>query len=332
MIFLNELARVKIGVVIPCYKVKGQILEVLGKIGPEVSRIYVVDDACPEKSGEFVRAQVCDARVRVLTHHVNLGVGGAVITGYRQGLADGIEVMVKIDGDGQMDPGLVPAMVAPIRTGVADYTKGNRFYYLAYSRNMPLFRLLGNAALSFLTKLSCGYWNLVDPTNGLTALHTSVLQMIDMDQLDRRYFFETDMLFRLSLARAVVWDIPMQAYYGEENSSLKISRVLFEFSWKHLNRFVRRVAYNHFIRDFHLGSLLLIVGVLSCAFGTSFGAYQWHHGDLLGVPNTSGTVMLAALPVLIGIQFLLTFINTDINLTPTRPLHPLLLQLRGEAP
>lgn len=184
-----------VAVVIPSYKVKDHILSVLNRIGPIVSRIYVVDDKCPQGTGKFVAEQCRDPRVAVLFHDVNQGVGGAMITGYRRALADGAEVVVKLDGDGQMDPDLIPTFVSPIERGVADYTKGNRFYAIENLEGMPFVRIFGNTSLSFVNKLSSGYWNVMDPTNGYTAIHASALSALPLSKIEKRYFFESDMLF-----------------------------------------------------------------------------------------------------------------------------------------
>ena len=215
----------KIAVLIPSYKVKSHILEVIRLIGPEVCKIYVVDDCCPDGSGDFVIQHCTDERVIVLRNPVNLGVGGAVMTGYRTAIADGIDIIVKIDGDGQMDPSLISDFVSPIIAGNADYTKGNRFFNLEKISEMPKIRLFGNAVLSFMTKLSSGYWELFDPTNGYTAIHSEVAKHLPLDKISQRYFFETDMLFRLNTLGAVVIDIPMDAKYEDEVSNLKVSRL-----------------------------------------------------------------------------------------------------------
>lgn len=216
----------RICVVIPCFRVRRHILPLLARMGPEVFRIYVVDDACPEQTGRYVQEEARDPRIRVLHHDANQGVGGAVMTGYRAALQDGADVVVKVDGDGQMDPALIGTFVAPILSGRADYTKGNRFFDIEHVRAMPVARLLGNAALSFMTKLSSGYWHVFDPTNGYTAVHARVLALLPLEKISRRYFFESDMLFRLGTYRAVVADIPMKAVYGDESSQLRIARVV----------------------------------------------------------------------------------------------------------
>ncbi|MDR1074893.1 MAG: glycosyltransferase family 2 protein [Xanthomonadaceae bacterium] len=311
----------KIAVVIPSYRVRSHIQSVIGKIGPEVSRIYVVDDCCPDHSGDYVEEHCGDPRIVVLRHEENQGVGGTVMTGYRAAIDEGMDIIVKIDGDDQMDPRLIPDFVAPIIAGEADYTKGNRFFDLENIRQMPKIRLFGNAALSFLTKISSGYWNLFDPTNGYTAIHGDVARYLPLRKISRRYFFETDMLFRLNSLRAVVMDIPMDAKYGEEVSNLKVSKVLGEFFYKNSRNFCKRIFYNYYLRDISLASIELPVGLLLLIFGVCFGLYHWLIAMWTNVATPVGTVMLSALPVLMGIQLLLGFVGYDIGSVPARTLH-----------
>jgi dolichol-phosphate mannosyltransferase len=310
-----------IAVVIPSYKVTQHILDVIKGIGVEVFVIFVVDDACPQGSGRLVAEQCDDPRVKVIFHSENQGVGGAVMTGYRAAVEDGAEVIVKIDGDGQMDAGLIPRFVAPIFAGEADYTKGNRFFDLDEIRQMPKIRLFGNAVLSFMTKLSSGYWNLFDPTNGFTAIHAEVVCQLPYDKISRRFFFETDMLFRLNVLRAVALDVPMQAKYGHEASNLKISSIVGEFFIKHLRNFFKRIFYNYYLRDMSLASIELPLGVVFLFGGVIYGGIHWFSSASEGVVTPAGTVMLSALPILMGTQFILAFLSYDISTTPRRALH-----------
>ncbi|MDD5175815.1 MAG: glycosyltransferase family 2 protein [Sterolibacterium sp.] len=319
----------KIAVVIPCYKVRNYILGVISRIGPEVSRIYVVDDCCPDSSGACVEENCKDPRVLVLRNPENQGVGGAVMTGYQAAIDDGMEIIVKVDGDGQMDPRLIPDFVAPIAAGEADYTKGNRFFDLEEIHAMPRGRLIGNAALSFMTKLSSGYWDIFDPTNGYTAVHADVARHLPFKKISRRYFFETDMLFRLNTLRAVVVDIPMNAKYGDEVSNLKISRIIGEFLVKHVRNFLKRVFYNYYLRDMSLASVELPLGMVMFLFGCLFGSYHWIHSISLDHPSSAGTVMLSALPVIIGLQLILAFLGHDISSVPNRPFHRLKRNIRN---
>lgn len=161
---------IRIAVVIPCYRVKSQILTVLSAIGPECDAIYVVDDHCPEKTGDHVEQNCKDERVSVIRNAANEGVGGATLRGYEEAISNGEEIIVKLDGDGQMYAGHIPNLIRPILDRKADYTKGNRFLYIRELRSMPVLRQIGNIGLSFLVKLASGYWNIFDPTNGYTAI------------------------------------------------------------------------------------------------------------------------------------------------------------------
>ncbi len=311
----------RIAVVIPAYRVRGTVLSVIEAIPTEVSGIFVVDDKCPENTGEFVATHCHDPRVKVLYHRENQGVGGAVVTGYRRAASERFAVVVKVDGDGQMSPSLIPRFVEPILTGTADYTKGNRFYRLESLRGMPSLRLLGNAGLSFFTKLASGYYHIFDPTNGYTAIHVGVLELLPLEKLSRRYFFESDMLFRLSTVGAVVTDIPMDAHYADEPSSLRVRDVFASFLFGNSVNFVKRVFYNYFLRDFNPASMQLLASFVLMAFGCTFGAWKWRESALAGVTASSGTVMLAALPIVLAVQFLTSFLNYDFQSVPREPMH-----------
>jgi dolichol-phosphate mannosyltransferase len=312
--------RKMIAAIIPCFKVKDSITAVLSKIGPEVNRIYVVDDACPQGTGKFVKEHCSDDRVQVLTNSRNLGVGGAVMTGYRKALEEGCTIMVKIDGDGQMDPSFIPRFVHPILKKEADYVKGNRFYDLGYLRKMPAGRRFGNSMVSFISKVTSGYWNVMDPANGFTAISAIALKNLPLEKIDRRFFFESDMLFRLNTIRAVVQDIPMRSEYGTEKSNLSISRVLFQFPFKYLNRLLKRIFYNYFLRDFNIGSLELVMSFLFLGFGLIFGGIHWTASLETHHPATAGTVLLAGLPIILGFQSVLSFLHYDLDNIPRKSI------------
>lgn len=310
-----------IAVVIPCYKVKNHILDVISSIGQEVSRIYIVDDCCPDESGDYVLTMCGDARVIVLKHEVNQGVGAAVLTGYKAAIRDNIDIIVKIDGDGQMDPNLLPIFVEPILSGRADYAKGNRFFNLDDVTEMPNIRIFGNAILSLFSKFSSGYWGIFDPTNGYTAIHGSVASMLPCKKISKRYFFESDMLFRLNTLRAVVIDIPMSAKYGDEVSNLKVSKILGEFLVKHIKNFFKRIFYNYYLRDMSLASIELPVGVIMLLFGLTYGLYNWVYAASTNTSTPTGTIMLSVLPILFGLQLILAFFAQDMSFTPKTPIH-----------
>lgn len=313
-----------IAVVIPCFKVKSHIFSVISQIGKEVDIIYVVDDSCPEMTGDYVLKECVDPRVQVIYHKKNKGVGGAVKSGYKQAINDGATVVVKLDGDGQMNPALIPKFIKPILKGEADYVKGNRFFDLESLAQMPKVRIFGNAGLSFINKLSSGYYNVMDPTNGYTAIHSICLKMMPFSKISNRYFFESDMLFRLNIIRAVVYDLPMKSKYGEEISNLNIIRILFDFPGKYLNRFLKRIVYNYFLRDFNVGSVEILIAFVFLVSGISYGLFNWYQSFVTGTVATSGTVMFASLPIILGFQSLLAAIQYDVMHIPSKPLHKML--------
>jgi dolichol-phosphate mannosyltransferase len=312
----------RVAVVIPAYRAAGHIAEVIRGIPLAVDWIIVVDDCSPDQTAGIVQEESRrDPRVVLLRHEENQGVGGAVLTGYAEAHRLGAEIVVKMDSDGQMDPRYLPALIAPIVRGEADYTKGNRYFHARQLRSMPPVRRIGNLGLSFLTKLASGYWDVFDPTNGYTAIHAAVIPLLNEETIARRYFFESSMLLELSLLRAVVRDVCIPARYGDETSDLSVFKTLCQFPGNLIKGFCRRLWVQHFVRDFGIASLYAIAGLILFASGGIFGAIQWHSSAQQGVATPTGTIMLAALPVLLGIQFLLQAVGLDIHNQPTHCLH-----------
>ncbi len=311
----------RVAVIIPCYKVAATVEAVVQAIDPSTT-IVCVDDACPEGSGAVIE-RLGMPHVTVLYHAENRGVGGAVKTGYAHVLAHTTaDAVVKVDGDGQMPPADVARLIRPIAEGRADYVKGNRFYDLRYLKHMPTVRLLGNGALSFFSKLSSGYWDLMDPTNGFVAISREALVELDLDEIDNRYFFESDMLCKLYLLGAVVCEFPMHAQYAGAPSSMRPLREIVPFLHKHARNTLRRIFYSYFVRDFNAGSLALILSVTLGLIATIYGSLNWLATLTSGQARASGTVILSALGVILSIQFLIFFLTVDMqnnpNLKPNR--------------
>jgi len=310
-----------IAAVIPCYRVEREIQSVLRTAPAYLTHIIVVDDASPDATADLVTASAkSDNRILLIRHSSNQGVGGAMLTGYRKALEMGAQIIVKIDGDGQMDMERLPQLLTPLLEGRADYTKGNRFRDFKSLQKMPLIRRIGNMGLGFLSKAATGYWNMFDATNGFIAIRSEVLAQLPLDNLDRTYFFETSMLANLYLVGAVVKDVPMPARYQGEASNLLIHRVLFEFPYKLIATLVRRLVLKNFIYDFSMASIYFLTGLPLLIFGLTFGIYKWISYASIKVPAPTGTVMLPTLSVLLGIQFLLSAIEIDLRSIPTEPL------------
>jgi glycosyltransferase involved in cell wall biosynthesis len=313
----------RIAVVIPAFKVRDHILTTLAAIGPEVAAIYVVDDACPESTGEHVRKNCADARVRVIRVERHLGVGGATTRGYREALGEEMDILVKLHADGRMDPARIPSIVRPLLDGQADYAKGNRFFDLDDVTGVPWRSRVGNSVESFVTKVATGYWDITDPANGFTALHGTVARAIGLDKLARDGSFESDVLFRLAMLRAVVVDVPMPVRITRNEPRARFPRSFF-------SRTLKRVAYGYFLRDFNAGTALFLAGVFLMLVGSWYGGTQWYTAAASGFPASPGTVMLAALPVLVGAQLLIAAFHYEVTNVPRRPLHPHLVK-RKEA-
>ena len=313
--------KLTIAVVIPAYGVERDIQSVLRGLPAYIKHIIVVDDASPDSSANLVTtAAKKDKRITLIRHTENQGVGGAMISGFRKALELGAQIVVKVDGDGQMDPAYIPALITPLIQGKADYVKGNRFRDFQSLQQMPFMRRIGNLGLSFLTKAATGYWNIFDPTNGFFAIRAEVLAQLPLNKIDRRYYFETSMLANLYLLGAVVADIPIPARYRNETSNLSIRRTLVEFPPKLLATFFRRILLRYYIYDFSMMSLYLMVSIPLLLFGGIFGSIKWISYASRGIPAPTGTVMLPTLCVILGIQFLLSAIEIDMNSTPRKAL------------
>ena len=254
--------------------------------------------------------------MKVLRHQVNSGVGAATKTGMKAAIDFGATIIIKLDGDGQMDPRLIPKFVNPISKGKADYVKGNRFFSIEHINTMPKTRIFGNLILSFYSKLSSGYWNISDPNNGFFAINSEVVRHLPLDKISNRYFFESDILFRLNLLRAKILDMPMKSKYATEKSNLRIIPTIFEFSFKHLRNFLKRIVYTYFIRDLNLASLQLFFGLGLSLFGLTIGAHGWWNSYRVGETTNTGTLILTAMSILSGLQLLLGFFSYDMANVP----------------
>lgn len=299
-----------IAVVIPCFRVHRQIKDVIGSIGPEVDFIVAVDDACPDSSGKVV-SSLGQSRVHVLTREENGGVGAAFIDGANFAVSLGADIVVKLDGDGQMDPNLIPEFTRPISLDVADYTKGNRFSSMDSLSQMPKTRLVGNSALSLLMKFVSGYWSASDPTNGYFALRATALTQSFLGRLHPRYYLESSLLVEARLADLRLKQISIPARYGDEESSLSVWKVLLTFPWLMLRAMVRRLAIQYFLRDWSLGTFYLPLALLMGPFGVIFGSQAFSEARRLGEYTSAGQAVISAFCILLSVQFALAFLSID---------------------
>lgn len=306
----------RIAVVAPAYNEANLINRVIGTIPEFVDHIIVVDDCSRDDTFAVAQAQERGGRVSVLRTLRNGGVGCATILGYGKALESSAQIIVKMDGDGQMPPEYLPALLDAIIEGSYDYAKGNRFLASESLRAMPRHRIFGNIVMTFMTKLASGYWHIFDPQNGYTAITADALRSLDLGEIHPRYFFENDMLVHLNLRGARVKDVAMPARYGDELSNLNPLRVGVTFPLLSLRRFAKRIYQNYVLRDFSPIALFLLLGAALFGWGFLFGAYLWIKSIITVQPTPTGTIMLAVLPLILGFQLLLQAIVLDIQETP----------------
>lgn len=306
----------KICTIIPCYKTPKKSPIVVKQCLEFSDLVICVDDFCPFQSGRKIEENVQSEKLIILRHKENKGVGGAMKTGIKLALKKNIDILVKIDSDGQMPPYLIPKLVQPIIEGKAEVNKGNRFRNPSVLREMPLVRLLGNIGLGFLTKISTGYWELFDPTNGFIAIKKNILLNLDIDKLDNRYFFETDFLFRCSLNEIVVNEMPMKTFYGDEVSNLYPFVELPRFFFKHIKILFKRIFYHYFILDFNPGSISLISSFLFALVAIIVAITNLISSHLNNQPTPLGIQTLFLVLSIISTQFFINFIFYDASQKP----------------
>lgn len=308
-----------VSVIIPCYNVDRHIEAVVNNLPGEVDYIITVNDRSPDEAESIIlRLQKENKKIVYLKHDINQGVGGAMLTGFKKSLELNSDITIKMDGDNQMDPAYIPALLKPLIENRADFTKGNRFRDLNALKSMPLGRRIGNLGLSFLIKGASGYWNIFDPTNGYFAIKNDVLQSFDFKKIHKRYFFESSMLIELYHVGAVVQDVPMRARYGDEVSGLSKTKTLFEFPPKLIWAFFRRIVLKYFLYEFNIASLFVLFGLPLFLSGTVYGIVNFVKYASEQIPAPTGTVVIPTLLITLGFQLLLAAANYDINNYPKR--------------
>ena len=275
---------------IPAYNEASQIGGVLDTIPDFVDKIVVVDDASPDDTSDVVgQYQKHHSRIVLLRHSMNQGCGGALATGFIWARDNGMDIAVRMDGDGQMNPDDLPALLDPVSRGTADYAKGNRLVTGQAYQIIPKVRYFGNAFLSLLTKIASGYWHVADFQSGYTAMNEKVLHTIDWQKMYKRYGQPNDLMVRLNIYNFRVADVPVDAvYHVGEKSGIKIRKVIFTLSWLLVKMFLWRMKEKYIIRDFHplvfFYTLGMMFGITTMLLITRMMYYKWIMGFF---PSTS---------------------------------------------
>jgi len=311
-----------LAVVVPCYNVEPQIEGVIRSLPNWVDHVIAVDDCSTDGTkGVLERLAAEDPRITQLHHAVNGGVGSAMVTGYSEALEKGADFVVKVDGDGQMDVSELPRLLVPLLEDRADYAKGNRFRHIKDLERMPRLRLLGNICLTFMTKLASGYWHIFDAQNGYLAISSEALEALPLGKVDRSYAFENSMLSLLNIENWTVVDVPMPAQYGDEVSSMSLTKVVFSFPPKLFRMFLRRMFLKHVFYDVPPISIYMFSGSALLGFSFMFGGYHWWQSIQTGAATPTSTIVEALLSFLMGFTLLMQGINLDIMQSP-RPRAP----------
>ncbi len=306
----------KVFAIIPCFNSVDKAYLIANECLKYVDKVICVDDKCPYGTGQIIEKKIDNEKLIVIYHKNNKGVGGATKTGFKYALDKGADIVVKIDSDGQMPPYLLPKLIKPIKDGKAEFMKGNRFSSFEVASKMPFTRLIGNIALSFIAKLSTGYWELFDPTNGFLAIHTDVIKKIYLDKLDDRYFFETDLLFRCSLSDILISEITMPVVYQDEKSGIKPLKEVFNFYLRHSLVFVKRILYQYFLFDFNPGSISIVISFILGMMAIFIGCYNFIKGLITNQETEFGIQVLFLVLTIISSQFFINFIYYDSSQKP----------------
>jgi glycosyltransferase involved in cell wall biosynthesis len=293
-----------VAVVVPAYDEEELVATTIGGVPAFVDRIFVVDDASRDRTATVALA-AGDARVEVIAHERNAGVGAAIVTGYHRAVEEGLDVTCVMAADNQMDPADLEKIALPVARGQLEYAKANRLITGEAWKVIPRSRYLGNAVLSFLTKIASGYWHVADSQSGYTAASREILEQLDLDRIYRGYGFPNDMLVHLNVWNARVRDIPSRPVYGVgERSGIKIRKVVPRISWLLLKGFFWRMREKYVIRDFHPLVFFYALGFLMTLLGLGLGIAEVVL-RVMGNAVSVGTVVLVALLLIFGSQFTL---------------------------
>jgi glycosyltransferase involved in cell wall biosynthesis len=292
-----------VAVVVPAYNEEALVGSTVSGIPEVVDRVFVVDDGSTDATAE--RARTADKRVEVIAHERNEGVGAAIITGYRRAIQEKVDVTCVMAADGQMDPDDLETLVRAVATDECDYAKANRLFTGQAWEIIPRTRYLGNAMLSFLTKIASGYWHVADSQSGYTAVNLETLKLLDLEHIYRRYGFPNDMLVHLNVWNRRVRDYPSRPIYGVgERSGIRLRRVVPRISWLLVKGFFWRLREKYIIRDFHPLVLFYSLGFFLFACGVVLGLIETGL-RIVGNPIPIATIVLVALFVISGLQLLL---------------------------
>lgn len=284
----------KINVIVPAYNEKGLILDTLNGMPDFVDTIFVVNDASTDGTAELIHQQAeTDRRVVAIDHTVNEGLGKSLIDGYvASGESDG-DITAVMAGDNQMHPDDLPVLLDRIIDEHYDYVKGNRLLHRDVHA-MPRYRFLGNSVLTILTKFATGYYSLMDPQCGYTAIRNTALRRIPIEDMTRGYGYNADILNMLNIQRFRVADVEVTPVYGREVSKIKLWRYIPKTSWLLVRLFFRRLWKRYIILDFHPLVLFFLFAFFNmvCIILPFTVRFFYMYAKYGTVPRTTMTILI----------------------------------------
>jgi glycosyltransferase involved in cell wall biosynthesis len=299
----GSLSRHRVGVVVPAYNEELLLAETIRSIPPYIEKYYVIDDGSTDGTKEALN-KIVDSRMVSVRHPKNMGVGAAIISGYKLALVDGMDIIAVMAGDNQMDPAELPRLLRPIIDGRADYTKGNRLVNKEFRKGMSRWRSFGNFLLTLITKIGSGYWHISDPQNGYTAISRKALEMLNLDSVYTYYGYCNDLLIKLNVIGIRVMDVAIPARYGNEKSSIKYSKFILKVAPMIFRGFLWRLKMKYVIQDFHPLVFFYGLGMIMVPAGLIFSV--WTLAEKLSQsPIPPDYPVMAGLITIMGLQFLL---------------------------
>lgn len=305
----------RISALVPAYNEEKLISKTIEGMPSFVDHIIVVDD-CSKDGTAAILQKIRNKKVELIKHEKNVGLGGAIKSAVIKANELGTDIGVVMAGDNQMDPLYLPSLLDPICEEGYDFTKQNRFYSTDGFTNMPRLRVFGSLVLAFMTRIASGYWHIIDPQNGYVAYGPRVLKELNFKKIASGYALENDVLINLNILGMRIKEVPGKIIYADEKSTMKLWKIVPYFTVFLFTGFFRRIFRKYVLRGFHPIAIFMFFGYLLFGGGLIFGLYEWHKSTLAGTPATTGTVMLAVLPLLMGFELLLWSLVLDIQEEP----------------
>lgn len=306
---------IKVAVIIPCYNEEKLIQKTINTLPDSVDYVIAVNDASKDNTLAVLQEiSKKNKKVMVLDNDLNGGIGYSLKNGFQYAIeyTDAVAIGI-VSGDAQCDPRYIQPMLDEFIDRNCDYVKGNRFFQREALKSMPTYRRIGNIFISLLTKFSTGYYSISDTTMGFGFLRRTLLEQIDYTLVKDRYDYENSMLIALSIANARIKDHAVPAIYGEETSTIdflptvmRVLRVIWVGFWQ-------RIYYKYILFSLHPIAIFLFGGLILSLAGWAFGFYLLLAKIISDSSPSSGTVMLAVLPIILGLQMLLTALLMDVS-------------------